>query len=160
MQIRSTLETAEDIDPAVSVRSQSSIYRATRRVYASKSEFTTFARRVQFAFEIPTGVAPTFETSHGKFILRKMLTVVQHHWLLRLEFMVSFTPESDQGDGQGITPSTTNLLQLVEKDDRATAYLAVDTLYCEWFDCHVPVVVLPTNQEIPEDRVGLGGFVV
>jgi hypothetical protein len=63
MQIRSALESAEDIDPAVSVRSQSSIYRATRRVHGTKSEFTTFARRVQFAFEIPTAVAPSFETS-------------------------------------------------------------------------------------------------
>lgn len=56
----------EDIDAVVSVRSPSSVYRATRRVHASKSEFTAFARRVTFAFEIPTGVAPSFETSYGK----------------------------------------------------------------------------------------------
>jgi len=59
------LESAEDVDPAASVRSQSSINRATRRVHASKSEFTAFARRVQFSFEIPTNVTPTFETSYG-----------------------------------------------------------------------------------------------
>jgi hypothetical protein len=53
-----------------------------------------------------------------------------------------------------------DLLQLVDKDDRASTYVAADTLYCESFDCHVPVTVLPTNHEIPEDRVGLTGFAV
>lgn len=66
MQVKSFLESAEDIDSAVSVRSQSSIYRATRRIHVSKSEFTTFAKRIQFAFEIPTSVAPSFETSSGR----------------------------------------------------------------------------------------------
>jgi RAB6A-GEF complex partner protein 2 len=63
LQIRSALESAEEVDPTVSVRSQSSIHRATKRIHSSKVEFTTFARRVHFAFEIPTGVAPSFETS-------------------------------------------------------------------------------------------------
>ena len=62
------LESSEDVDPAVSVRSESSVHRATRRIHASKSEFTTFARRVQFSFEIPTSVAPTFETSYGMYL--------------------------------------------------------------------------------------------
>jgi hypothetical protein len=66
MQVKSSLESAEDIDPSVSVRSQSSIYRATRRIYSSKSEFTTFARQIQFAFEIPSSIAPSFETSLGR----------------------------------------------------------------------------------------------
>lgn len=63
LQIRSALESAEEVDPEVSVRSQSSIHRATKRIHSSKVEFSTFARRVHFAFEIPTGVAPSFETS-------------------------------------------------------------------------------------------------
>jgi RAB6A-GEF complex partner protein 2 len=65
IQVRSVLESAEDIDAAVCVRSSSSVYRATRHIHASRSEFTTFASRVQFAFEIPTVAAPTFETSYG-----------------------------------------------------------------------------------------------
>jgi hypothetical protein len=56
--------------------------------------------------------------------------------------------------------SLPNLLQLVDKDDRASTYVAAETLYCESFDCHVPVTILPTNQEIPEDRIGLTGFAV
>lgn len=74
--------------------------------------------------------------------------------------MTSLTPHVDPEDDQVPVPSPPDLLQLVDKDDRASTYLAAETLFCESFDCHVPVVVLPTNQEIPEDRVGLSGFVV
>jgi Rgp1 len=68
------LESAEEVDSSVSVRSASSVYRATRRVHGSKSEFTAFARRVAFAFEIPTGLAPSFETSAGTTPVRAYLT--------------------------------------------------------------------------------------
>jgi len=64
-QIRAALESAEDVDSVISQRSQSSTYRATRLLHGTKLEFTTFARRIQFAFEIPVGVAPSFETSYG-----------------------------------------------------------------------------------------------
>ena len=74
--------------------------------------------------------------------------------------MTSLIPEPDLDDSQQPPQPPPNLLCLVDKDDRASTYVAADTLYCESFDCHVPVQVLPTNQEIPEDRVGLTGFVV
>jgi len=80
--------------------------------------------------------------------------------IVRLEFMTSLTSESDPDDSQQNSQISPSLLQLVEKDDRASTFVAVDTLFCESFDCHVPVIVLPTNREIPEDRVGLAGFVV
>jgi len=157
------LESMEDIESEVSVRSQSSVYRATRRIHGSKTEFTTFARRVQFAFEIPTGLAPTFETSSGisfpPYTLAYIL--VCHHWSLRLEFLTSLFPEPDpEGGEEPIRQPPLDLLQLVDKDDRASTYMATETLFCESFDCHVPVIVLPTNQEIPEDRIGLTGFAV
>jgi len=72
-QIRAALESAEDIDQVISQRSQSSTYRATRLLHGTKSEFTTFARRIQFAFEIPVGVAPSFQTSYGALLLRLVL---------------------------------------------------------------------------------------
>jgi hypothetical protein len=83
--------------------------------------------------------------------------VVRHHWSLRLQFMTSINPPSDPTDAQTSGP---HLLQLAEKDDRLFTYVAPETLYCETFDCHVPITVLPSNQEIPEDRTGMGGFVV
>lgn len=74
--------------------------------------------------------------------------------------MTSLIPESEPDDSQQLPQPPSNLFRLVDKDDRGSTYVATDTLYCESFDCHVPVQVLPTNQEIPEDRVGLTGFVV
>ena len=74
--------------------------------------------------------------------------------------MTSIIPEQNPETDQQESASAPKLLQLVEKDDRSSLYVAADTLYCESFDCHVPVIVLPTNQEIPEDRIGLAGFVV
>jgi hypothetical protein len=74
--------------------------------------------------------------------------------------MTSVSSEPNPEDDQQTLAPAPNLLELAEKDDRASTFVATETLYCESFDCHVPVAVLPTNQEIPEDRVGLPGFVV
>jgi hypothetical protein len=74
--------------------------------------------------------------------------------------MTSLIPESELDDSQQPPEPLPNLFDLVDKDDRASTYVAADTIYCESFDCHVPVQVLPTNHEIPEDRVGLAGFVI
>ena len=84
---------------------------------------------------------------------------VRHDWSLRLDFMTSLMPKPDPENPQE-SPSPPPVLQIVETDDRGSIYTAVERLYCESFDCHVPVVVLPTNQEIPEDRAGVGGYVV
>ena len=72
--------------------------------------------------------------------------------------MTSLIPELDPD--RDPSPVPPDLLHLVDMDDRASTYVATDFLYCESFDCHVPVEVLPTNHGIPEDRVGMGGFVV
>ena len=77
--------------------------------------------------------------------------------------MTSLTPEPnpDETTPPPIPhPSPPKLLELAERHERADMYVATDILYCESFDCHVSITVLPTNQEIPEDRVGLAGFVV
>lgn len=154
-----SLESAEDINPSVSVRSQSSVYRATRRVHCTKSESTLFAQRIQFAFEIPTAFAPTFETSLGIAMLKlRLLILVRHYWALRLELITSASSTLNREDSQQTPIESPGLLQLVGKDDRGSAFLPADTLHCESFDCHVPLMVLPTNQEISEDRLNLMGF--
>jgi RAB6A-GEF complex partner protein 2 len=158
--VRSELESAEEIEPELSVRSQSSIYRSTKRVHGSKVEFTAFAQRSYFAFEIPTGVAPSFETSSSR-LPDIIANAVRHHWSLRLEFITSPSGTSEEeGETPSEPPQPDELLELVEENEKGTSFTAVETLYCESFDCHVPIEVLPTNQEIPEDRVGLSGFAV
>lgn len=75
--------------------------------------------------------------------------------------MTSLTPEPNPDESTPpIPPPPPKLLELAERHERGDTYVATDILYCESFDCHVSITVLPTNQEIPEDRVGLAGFVV
>ena len=89
---------------------------------------------------------------------------MRHHWSIRSEFITSLFPSqntdemSESPDAAPIAPIS--LLELVERDERNSVYAATEALLCESFDCHVPVVVLPTNQDVPEDRIGLIGFVV
>jgi hypothetical protein len=88
------------------------------------------------------------------------LMTVHHQWSVRLEFLTSIAPETSPEEETTVPAVPPDLLQLVEKDDRASTFMATETLNCDAFDCRVPIVVLPTNQEIPEDRVRMGGFVV
>lgn len=75
--------------------------------------------------------------------------------------MTSLTAEQNPEDETPRAPAARpKLLELSEHYERADTYVATDILYCESFDCHVSITVLPTNQEIPEDRVGLAGFVI
>jgi len=89
---------------------------------------------------------------------------VRHHWSIRLEFVTSLFPSQstdEMSENPEVVPvEPISLLELVDRDERNSVYAARETLQCESFDCHVPVVVLPTNQDVPEDRVGLAGFVV
>lgn len=90
----------------------------------------------------------------------RVLMAVRHHWSIRLEFMTSLSPEPNSESEMQIPQPLPSLLQPGETDEKASIYTAVESLYCESFDCHVPILVLPTNHEIPEDRVGLTGVVV
>jgi hypothetical protein len=74
--------------------------------------------------------------------------------------MTSASSTSEEEETPSAPPPPQQLLEVVEENERGTSMMAVETLYCESFDCHVPIEVLPTNQEIPEDRVGLSGFAV
>lgn len=73
--LRSTLETAEKISPALAVRSAATINRVTRKVHAARSENILFAKRAVFAPSIPATATPTFVT-----------TGVSLDWSLRFEF--------------------------------------------------------------------------
>jgi hypothetical protein len=76
--------------------------------------------------------------------------------------MTSLTPEltSFEESKPPMSSNSLNLLESAEKNERDDIYVATNILFCESFDCHVSIMVLATNQEIPEDRVGSMGFVI
>ena len=76
--------------------------------------------------------------------------------------MTSLTPEPASGEeSTPSVPSTSHkLLESAGKHERDEMFVATNVLFCDSFDCHVSIVVLATNQEIPEDRVGSVGFTI
>lgn len=76
--------------------------------------------------------------------------------------MTSLTPEptSVEESTPPIPSTSPKLLESAGKHERDDMFVATNVLFCDSFDCHVSIVVLATNQEIPEDRVGSVGFTV
>ncbi len=123
--IHASLETSEDVDPAIALRSAASIYRASRRVHASHSENTLFARRVVFSPTIPVSATPEFVTSG-----------VSLNWKLRVEFVTPRLTAEEEDEGGGDA-----LLEEVARDERGTVLAAVEGLLCESFEVAVSVRV-------------------
>ncbi|RYP56368.1 hypothetical protein DL771_011924 [Monosporascus sp. 5C6A] len=75
--VHMALDTSERVEPALALRSEASVYRVTRKVYASSSEAALFARRVVFTPTIPISATPEFVTSG-----------LSLEWKIRIEFVV------------------------------------------------------------------------
>ena len=124
--VHCSLETSEKVDASIALRSEASILRATRRVYAASSESTLFARRVVFSPTIPAGATPEFVTSG-----------VGLDWCIRVEFV---TPRLVDDDGEPLD-GREGLLEQVGRDDRGMVLAPREVLECESFEVEVPITV-------------------
>jgi hypothetical protein len=136
-----SLETSEKVDPAIALRSNASIYRVTKKVYASFSENALFARRLTFAPTIPPNATPEFITSG-----------VSLEWKLRVEFI---TPRLMQELGE--EAQWDDLLEEISSDDRGVMLAAAQRLPAESFEIQVPIRVYGAVSGAPEpmDEEGL-----
>ena len=126
-----TLETSERVDSSLAVRSESSISRVTRKVFASSSEATLYSRRVVFTPTIPITATPEFVTSG-----------ISLEWRIRVEFVVPFSGSEASTPGELPTSGLHPLLEKISQDDKGGLLLAaVENLACESFDVPVPVKV-------------------
>ena len=139
--LTATLETSETVDANIALRSRASIHRVTRRIIASQSESTLFAKKVVFSPMIPSNATPEFVTSG-----------VNLEWKLRFEFITSQTR-----DGAELDDGLDDLLEEVAKDDRGTVMAAVQGLPCETFDVTVPLRVYGATAGFGE-RNEIGDF--
>ncbi|KAK3180741.1 Golgi membrane exchange factor (Ric1p-Rgp1p) subunit [Lecanicillium sp. MT-2017a] len=128
--VHATLETSEKIDQSLALRSESSIQRVTRKIYAGSSETTMYSRRVVFTPTIPISATPEFVTSGVSF-----------EWKIRVEFVVpAKSGEGDAGGEEGTTACP--LLEQISEDEKGGLVLvAVENLACESFDVSVPLKV-------------------
>lgn len=115
------LESFEIVDPAVALRSQASIYRATRRIYASRFELTLFEKRATFSPIIPSYAAPNFQTSSVSLV-----------WNLRFEFMIS---------QEGVNGIQEGFLDEVVRNERGSVSTGIQMLPCEKFEVSLPLSV-------------------
>lgn len=138
--LRATLETSEKVAGDLAVRSNASIYRATRRIHASFFENTLYSTRVVFTPAVPISATPTVLTSG-----------VNHQWELRLEFV---TPTSMHGETD--TPSGAGLLETISQDDRGQVVSALENLGCESFEIGIPLTVYgeTVRERLPEENEG------
>ena len=122
--IHATLETSESIDPAIALRSKSSIQRVTRRIHASHNESTISSHRILFNPVIPMSATPEFIT-----------TGVNLDWNLRFEFVTERSGDDEYDEDHE------DLTEEVSKDERGIVKAAVQGLPCETFDVAVPLRV-------------------
>jgi len=122
--VHASLESSEKVEHSISLRSEASILRVTRKVYASHSESTLFARRVVFSPTIPITATPEFITSG-----------VSLEWRIRIEFV---TPHLASTEETGLY---TDLLEEVSRDDRGIILGSAEVLDCESFEIAVPLRV-------------------
>jgi hypothetical protein len=149
--IRATLESSEKIlNPEVALRSENSIHRVSRRVYASHAESTLYARRVSWTSQVPLTAAPEFITSD-----------IALKWEIRVEFIVSSRSkslpvvgddkeeveyaEADQQEG---------LLEEAHEDDRGTIFAAIKDLECDSFEVGIPIRVLGAVGSVKDTGLG------
>lgn len=123
--LRCTMETSEKVNPALALRSNTSIGRVTRRIHASLSENTLFANRIVFSPTIPVTSSPTILTSG-----------VSLEWELRFEFATTRVNENEESN-----PATFEILEKISQDDRGIVLAALETLASETFEISIPITV-------------------
>ncbi|KAI1136687.1 Rgp1-domain-containing protein [Hypoxylon sp. FL0543] len=133
--IHAALETAERVEPTLALRSEASVHRVTRKVYASSSEATLFARRVVFNPAIPISATPEFVTSG-----------LSLEWKIRIEFVVPSSANEDPNDAEsemsGAGGNPHPLLEEISRDEKGGLVLvAAENLECESFEVAVPLRV-------------------
>ncbi|KAL4867723.1 hypothetical protein BDV12DRAFT_117563 [Aspergillus spectabilis] len=138
--LRATLESSEKVGAHLAVRSEASIRRATRRVYASFFEITLYSTRIVFSPAIPISATPSIITSG-----------VNVEWELRFEFVTSSIP-AETGSG----PSGAQLLETVSEDDRGSTLSALEHLGCESFEVAIPITIYgeTVRERMPEENEG------
>ncbi|KAK5661478.1 hypothetical protein OQA88_11382 [Cercophora sp. LCS_1] len=147
-----TLETSERVDSSLALRSEASVHRVTKKVWASSSEAATYARRVVFCPTIPTTATPEFVTSG-----------VSLEWKIRVEFVVP--AEEGEGEDEEQTKGGHPLLEEISREDRGGLILvAAENLVCESFEVAVPLrvygAVCNGLEKLERDEAGEGGLVV
>ena len=161
--VQVALETSEKVDPAIAMRSGTSVYRYTRRVHSYCAENCMFAKRASFALSIPASATPEFVTSG-----------IALEWRIRVEFATARVfgdrkdrqneDDDDEEDSKEKEDdlgrrSHVDLLEETSRDDRAMILRGVEKVQAETFEVSVPVrvygAVVGGKDEFDVDELGI-----
>ena len=160
--VQVALESSEKVDPAIAMRSATSVYRYTRRVHSYCAESCMFAKRVSFALSIPAAATPEFVTSG-----------IALEWKIRVEFATARVlehrqdDEDDEDNGEDLNEKTQDLevrnqidlLEETSRDDRGMILRGVEKVQAETFEVSVPVrvygAVVSGKDEFDVDELGI-----
>ncbi|KAI1004565.1 hypothetical protein K3495_g3646 [Podosphaera aphanis] len=142
--ILAALESSERVDASISLRSESNVFRLTRKIHVSHSESTFFSNRLMFTPTLPLSATPEFITSG-----------VSLDWRIRIEFV---TPRLDPN--KKITEDYPSLLEELSSDDRGIVLTATESLECESFEIAVPIRVYGSGGHAKEDPTLAKGILV
>lgn len=134
-----TLESSEQVDSTIALRSQASISRVSRKVHATQDVCCISTDRMSINLAIPTTATPEFLTSG-----------IRLDWYLRCEFVTV----SQDDDGQGRHGSGQDLLEEVAEDERGSVLAAIQATACETFDVQLPIRVYGDKRGLDE-RFGI-----
>lgn len=118
-----SLESSEKIDPSLALRSEPSIHRFTKKVYAARSETTLFSQKVTFAPTIPAAATPEFVTSG-----------INLEWRIRVEFATPLLQTS-------ASKARRQLLDKTNSDERGIILAATEILDSTSFEVEIPIRV-------------------
>lgn len=121
------LESSENVDPSLALRSKTSIHRVTRKVHALQRENSLFACQLSFNLAIPSNASPSFET-----------TGVSLTWRLKIEFT---TQRHVPGQVFDQSSPANELMEEIARDERGATAIAKERLAADTFEIAVPVKV-------------------
>ncbi|KAF3245793.1 hypothetical protein TWF192_007269 [Orbilia oligospora] len=181
--VNATLETHETVTQTLALRSSSSLYRVTRKVHAQHTETCLFSKRITFSPTIPQSGTPEFSTSGVSLKWSLRVEFIAAHSFSNSthsrQHSTAGAPSpaahvNEMGEVIPATPGQQDgyfpyygyregvLMERTQKDDRGQLFAAVRDVWCDGFDCSIPVKVYANDVGGPGGGGGgvHGGFVV
>lgn len=173
LAIAVTLESVEAVDPALAIRSRSSVERATRKLWdrrvvgGASAMALGWNKRLTGSLKVPVNATPGFTTTGvglGWYVRVEIVVEAgmsghaterldnedsddEHEQRMQEEFLDAKRPNGTGSTIQGAPKPcrADQLLEQVNEDERGTTLAAVRRLGCESFEVMVPVRVFGTG---------------
>ncbi|KAI8583160.1 hypothetical protein K450DRAFT_224496 [Umbelopsis ramanniana AG] len=137
--INITLESYEEIEQSIALKSPQQNKKLTRKIHSEHHEFCLNSQRVAFSLPIPLMATPDFHT-----------TGVKLNYFLRFEFLTGVQQSARTGAPKAVPPSYLP----INVDERHKHYQAVQEVDISSFDCTIPIKVYGASGGVDRGMYG------